>query len=150
MLDILDTALPVNDQFNNIDLENIEPFTLVLLDATRQLFQLRWDGSQKSCTRKNESENHIWSSSTLYQPEHIRQRASWFEEWQRQDTQVDTKRILDFHTKGGGGDRDIDINMYRSTTKMQTVSVSHIAIDEHKRELHYFDLIQGGETIASF
>ena len=60
-----------------INLENIEPFTLVLFQ-NQALFQLRWNGIKKETLELDIHKNHVWSSSTLY-PEVIRkQRADWF------------------------------------------------------------------------
>ena len=150
MLDLLNTSMPVTDQFERISLFNIEPFTLLLLDTDTKLYQLRWNGLQKSVVAKNEQDSHIWSSSTLYQPDHIQQRSAWFNERRKENKLSDTKHILDFHTNGGIGNPDIDLKMYRSQTKMQTVSISHIAINGRTRQLHYFDLVQNNKTVVPF
>lgn len=60
-----------------IELENIEPFTLVVFENL-ELYQLRWDGEEKSTLQLDETKNHIWSSSTLYPQEVRESRAKWF------------------------------------------------------------------------
>ncbi|MDD5151020.1 MAG: NRDE family protein, partial [Flavobacterium sp.] len=76
---VLDTisSLSPKDFWAAIDLENIEPFTLVLFQ-NKELFQLRWDGFEKETTQLDINKSHVWSSSTLY-PKSIREnRSDWF------------------------------------------------------------------------
>ena len=54
----------------NVDLEEIEPFTLVLFQEGN-LYQLRWNEIEKSTLNLDVNQKHIWSSSTLY-PKEIR------------------------------------------------------------------------------
>jgi uncharacterized protein with NRDE domain len=55
---------------NDFDFDNIEPFTLVLVDWNINLttYELIWDGSKKHFTKLAQKPK-IWSSSTLYTEE---------------------------------------------------------------------------------
>lgn len=48
-----------------IDLQNIEPFTLVIFQE-KQLAEFRWDGTEKHLKILDNSRSYIWSSATLY------------------------------------------------------------------------------------
>jgi uncharacterized protein with NRDE domain len=58
----------ITEDWNLIDLTDIEPFTLVAFQKG-DLIELIWDGIQKTTTQKNTEESHIWLSSTLYTQE---------------------------------------------------------------------------------
>lgn len=51
--------------FEHYNLENIEPFTMVIMDRDR-LYEYRWDGVIKHVSYLQRNEVHIWSSATLY------------------------------------------------------------------------------------
>jgi hypothetical protein len=56
------------DYWNTIDLDRIEPFTIVLFQD-QELFQLRWNGADKEAIKLDANEKHIWSSSTSQKSE---------------------------------------------------------------------------------
>ncbi len=64
VLDLIGASNPL-DAWQQLDLHNIEPFTLVYF-SLHELYQLRWDGLKKSTTKLDTALGHIWSSSTLY------------------------------------------------------------------------------------
>ena len=75
-LDVISKDAPIGF-WQEINLENIEPFTLIVYQNTA-LFQLRWNGISKETVLLDANKNHIWSSSTLY-PKVIREeRSQWF------------------------------------------------------------------------
>lgn len=51
-----------------IDLENIEPFTLVVFQKN-ELAEFRWDGTEKHFKKLDIHQPYIWSSATLYNDE---------------------------------------------------------------------------------
>ncbi len=63
---------PVN-LFDQIDLEQIEPFTLILLEKNN-LYECRWDGRSKHCKPLKKHRPYIWSSATLYDKSVIEKR----------------------------------------------------------------------------
>jgi hypothetical protein len=118
---------------SEINLENIEPFTLVIVDWNKdlQLIEFVWDGSKKHQTDLPQK-NHIWSSSTLYTEEMKQLRRDWFSE----NKDYNQKSILDFHYTAGIGNDEVDVLMKRE--KVGTVSITQvtkinrdIAIDYH-------------------
>ena len=58
-LDIIYSDSP-KDFWTQINLENIEPFTLVLYQEEK-LYELVLDGFSKKMTKLDETKNHIWS-----------------------------------------------------------------------------------------
>ncbi|WP_346236665.1 NRDE family protein [Niabella insulamsoli] len=149
LLDILNAGTLPTQQFEQIDLQEVEPFTLIILEKKSNLYQCRWDGRIKSRDIKNSDQNHIWSSSTLYKPEYRALRKNWFEQWLAANHAPDTAEILHFHTEGGKGDPEIDLRMHRPQHQMQTVSISHISLHGPGDVFHYFDLIHQTKTSLS-
>ena len=64
LLDILAREKP-SAAFSKIDPDEIEPFTIVLLE-NKSLFEFRWDGNEKYGKKLAKQQSHIWSSATLY------------------------------------------------------------------------------------
>ncbi len=135
-----------------IDLENVEPFTLVIVewDLHLFLFEFVWDGKQKHL-KILPKEPIIWSSSTLYTSEMKELRLQWFSEWiskfkvQSQKSKVKSSKfkvvkdlILEFHHKAGVGDPKIDIMMKRS--KVGTVSITQVSKKEDDLQWSYEEI----------
>lgn len=82
-----------------VDLDNIEPFTLISIESKTELkvTELVWDGEKKWVTNKNPSEGHIWSSSTLYSAEIKAKREVFF----NQIKPANAAAGLDFHQNAG-------------------------------------------------
>jgi uncharacterized protein with NRDE domain len=78
-----------------IDLENIEPFTLVIFQE-KQLAEFRWDGTEKHFKRLDAHLPYIWSSATLYDAKAQEKRREIFKEF-LQTKPISEKDILDFH-----------------------------------------------------
>jgi len=116
----------------DIDLKNVEPFTLVIVewDFHLFLFEFVWDGDQKYL-RILPNEPRIWSSSTLYSDHMKEMRSNWFEDWiskfkvQSSKFKVVKDLILEFHHKAGVGDPKIDVIMKRP--KVGTVSITQVS-----------------------
>ena len=77
VLDLI-SSKSVIDQWKYIDLEDIEPFTLISFEKG-QLAQLQWNGKIKSAQKLDVNRPYIWSSATLYSKEIREQRAKWFQ-----------------------------------------------------------------------
>ena len=135
-----------------IDLENVEPFTLVIVewDLHLFLFEFVWDGEQKHL-KILPKEPIIWSSSTLYTSEMKELRLQWFSEWisklkvQSQKSKVKSSKfkvvkdlILEFHHKAGVGDPKIDIMMKRP--KVGTVSITQVSKKEDDLQWSYEEI----------
>jgi len=140
VLDLLKVT-DINSALSKIDLSNIEPFTLVIVDWNTttnsvdnlQLIELVWDGVQKHITALPQK-HHIWSSSTLYDTTMKKMRKDWFVELQNSfcpkhisKTELNNlykSRILNFHRKAGIGDCNVDVLMKRE--KVGTVSITQV------------------------
>jgi hypothetical protein len=121
----------------NIDLDNIEPFTIIIVtwhNTELELIELVWTGDTRFITVLDSTKNHIWSSATLYTQAMKTQRKYWFKTWQ----EVKNTPILDFHHKAGGGNPEIDVMMDR--TIVGTVSISQIRKEKDKLRFYYEDV----------
>ncbi len=108
-----------------IDLHNIEPFTLVVViwEEKLRLFEFIWDGEQKYFKELTPNP-FIWSSSTLYDDPMKRMRIEWFDKW-LSSNDISPKGILDFHKNAGIGNPETDVFMKRE--KVGTVSITQVS-----------------------
>lgn len=134
--DLIDHPEPVN-HFLTLDLQNIEPFTAVIWDD-QNLFECRWDGADKHNFQLDETSPYIWSSVTLYDPEVIRKRNSWFKEWLKEQANPTQSDILHFHQFTGDGDCHNDLKMNRG--QVFTVSVTSMSVFKDHATMFYLDL----------
>ena len=127
------------EQFDSIDLNKIEPFTIILF-SKGILHELRWDAFHKYQKILAIDRAYIWSSSTLYDSATVRKREHWFSVWLSQNSEPSLDQILSFHKFGGEGDRHIDIRMNRNNV-LYTVSITSIELKGEVGIMHYQDLI---------
>lgn len=137
LLDLIDHTTPYNC-FLAINLNNIEPFTAIILD-NGNLFECRWDGEKKHSKDLDGTVPHIWSSVTLYNEEIIAKRTNWFNNWLEENTSPTQEDILHFHQFTGDGDSHNDLKMNRDG-KVFTVSVTSIDINDAALGMKYLDL----------
>lgn len=136
----------------NIDLDHVEPFTLVIVewDFELYLFEFVWDGFNKHL-KILPQEPQIWSSSTLYTDEMKLMRKGWFAEWlfnfeqeNISESNSDTHRaltqekILNFHHTAGVGNPKIDVLMKRP--KVGTVSITQVSKFEAQIKMAYEEI----------
>jgi hypothetical protein len=140
LLDIIDQPSPLSF-FIGMDLNNIEPFTAIILDNNK-LFECRWDGSKKHHCEADAHVPHIWSSVTLYDDETIQKRRKWFDDWIAVNKNPSQDDILHFHQFTGDGDTHNDLKMNRNG-KVYTVSITSIEIDSSGMKMNYLDLKNG-------
>ncbi len=121
-----------------IDLEDIEPFTLLLWETQKglQLHEFRWDGLEKYFSEIDLSRPKLWSSATLYDSESRQQRQQWFEQWLGHH---EPSKIAEFHQAKHGQDDQQDIVMRRENG-LQTVSISQIRFENGAFSMQYSDL----------
>src|SRR5450432_2570031 len=146
LLELISNASPV-DAFEETDFNGIEPFTVILFE-NKNIYFGKWDGRMKWQESLNSNKPHIWSSITLYDPEAIRKRESWFNEWLGQNVYPGTLDIIHFHQKGGDGDPFNDILMNRDH-RLFTNSISSIRLSPEIADFRYLDL-RSGETTETF
>jgi len=124
---------------NHLDLTNIEPFTMIIIDWNNDelnLFELIWDEYKKQFS-KLENNPKIWSSSTLYKNDMREVRKTWFKNWVSAND-FNSTTILDFH-HSEIGDKEQSILMKRPN--VETVSITSIKKENKKIEMFYEDVI---------
>ncbi|MDN3676423.1 NRDE family protein [Flavobacterium paronense] len=126
-------------EWNNIDLENIEPFTLVLFENQR-LYQLQWNEIQKCAIELDVNQSHIWSSSTLYSKEIREKRANWFYTFLDAKPEVNEEELFNFHRYTEEENTEHGLVINRNDT-LKTVSITQAVIEKNKASIHYNDLI---------
>jgi uncharacterized protein with NRDE domain len=141
LLDIMRADWPV-DKFIGMQLDNIEPFTLVMMEE-RNLYKCHWDGKMKYCMELKKDQAYIWSSVTLYDPETAAQRKKWLNDFLTENSQPTQEQILGFHQFGGIGDPNNDLQIARDGL-YSTVSVTGISLTSRYSNMKYIDL-QNGE-----
>ncbi|WP_437398873.1 NRDE family protein [Flagellimonas lutimaris] len=95
LLDVIASENPF-DLLQEMELYQIEPFTLVLFKTT--LLEFRWDGNQKYFRPLDKTKNHIWSSATLYKDKVIEHRRRLFEQFIGGDSDILASEVVDFHS----------------------------------------------------
>ena len=123
-----------------MDLEAIEPFTIVLFE-NNELHQLQWNEVAKSKIKFPVNLPHIWSSSTLYTKEIRTIRAKWFADFMAKNESPDAKAILDFHQFAESQNSAYGLQINRNN-ELKTVSISQCIITSEKITLSYLDLIE--------
>lgn len=134
--------------WNVIDLDNIEPFTLVLFQD-KQLFQLRWNGIKKEIKILDIQKEYIWSSSTLYSKEIREQRSSWFYTFLDDNPEISEDIILQFHrhTQEKNAEHGLVINR---NNELKTLSITQSVIEKNKVIIRHLDLIADKEYSKTF
>ena len=122
-----------------IDLNNIEPFTLVLFENQR-LYQLRWNELEKTTLELDTNQSNIWSSSTLYPKEIREKRANWFCTFLDTKPEVNAEEMFNFHRYTEEGNTENGLVINRNDT-LKTLSITQTIIEKNKVEIHYNDLI---------
>ena len=149
VLDLLKKT-KINFALNEIDLAQIEPFTLIIVDWNNnlQLIEFVWDGITKHI-KNLPQEMYIWSSATLYDTSMKQMREKWFSKWQNvfcpteisdEDLNiVQANRVLNFHHQAGLGNCNVAVIMKRE--KVGTVSITQVTKLEDKITMDYEEII---------
>lgn len=131
--------------FEKIDLENIEPFTIIFFDQTN-LFQIQWDGLQKTKNFLDTTSSYIWSSVTLYSEDVIQKRSTLFNRFISSNTEITSEEIIRFH-QNSHGDYENGFIIHRENGII-TQSVSQAIIENNSLQFIHYDLLndQRSET----
>lgn len=130
---VMKDLLIANDIISAIklyDLNEIEPFTMVIVDWSTSLrfIELIWDGEKKHLNEMPLSPK-IWSSSTLYSNEMKKERKEWFNDF-KQDQELDADSIIRFHKTAGCENLEYGVIMDRFFVK--TTSITQIKKKENE------------------
>jgi uncharacterized protein with NRDE domain len=140
---------PSHSEFiSEINLDNVEPFTLLLMDygLNHEFNQIVWDGEKKHIDKINLHLPGIWSSATLYSDTDRDLRTSWFKEWLVKNREFEDSNILDFHSANHTDIDRINILMKREN-ELQTLSISQFRIMGEIETFNYHDL--GDKSLTS-
>ncbi|WNH09350.1 NRDE family protein [Thalassobellus suaedae] len=129
---VAETILATIDTY---DLQDVEPFTMVIADWNDALkfYELVWDGKEKHFTVLP-LEPKIWSSSTLYNSAMRNERLKWFENFKTENT-LTASSLLTFHKTAGQGNDDYGVIMNRGFVK--TTSITQVEKQCDALEMRY-------------
>ena len=147
VLDMISQESP-KDFWKDLDLDNIEPFTLVLYQK-KMLYELIWDGTAKRDRVLDAAKNHIWSSVTLY-PEAIRkERIYWFDYFLTKKKKPAPIDMMKFHryTEVENDENGLIINR---NNELKTLSITQAVIEKNKGVIEYHDLQTQKDFQTSF
>ncbi len=144
-LEIFDADNPVR-KFNETDLNDIEPFTLIVwLKQNGTLWEMRWDEYEKFVTSLPADLPHMWSSASLFDEHMMQRRRKWFDDWRLSQDVITGEGIRWFHEHGGEGFERLNLNVNQGAT--HTLSITGIEISEDRSVMYYHDLKTGEQTI---
>lgn len=146
-LDVICSDSP-KDFWGTINLEDIEPFTLVLYQD-KKLYELIWDGLIKRKTQLDETQNHIWSSVTLYSDQIRERRTKWFNDFGKKFDNISGSDMLDFHRNTQGNDSENGLVINRENT-LKTLSITQVILKQNKSVIAYHDLVNTKEFSTAF
>ena len=141
-------ANSILDYVEGLDLEGVEPFTMIIIDWNDKnlcLYELIWDEKSKRFNKlKNEAK--IWSSSTLYEEPVKELRRQWFRNWVAEN-KFNSESILAFH-HSEIGDKEQSVLMKRSN--VETVSITLVKKQEDSIEMLYEDVVHSNKKMVNF
>ena len=138
LLEIIEAGKPLSF-FNAVELENIEPFTIVLYQPGI-LHELRWDGTGKHEKQLDISGKYIWASSTLYTDEIIKHRENLFKQFIDAPAGTGADGIFSFHASNHD-DTENGFIINRQTG-MRTFSITQAVVNENAVNFLHTDLLQ--------
>lgn len=147
VLELIGETSPL-EMWQTIDLENVEPFTLVLFED-QKLYQLRWNEIEKTTLALDVTKNHIWSSSTLYSAAIREKRANWFNTFLDTKPEVNEAELFNFHryTEEENTEHGLVINR---NDALKTLSITQAVVEKNKVQMAHFDLIKNDSFNHSF
>ena len=148
VLDIISSDNCINT-WEELDLADIQPFTLVVFNRGK-LYELIWDGLQKSTNKLNALGNYIWSSVTLY-PEIIRQyKKEAFHKFIDKYKKPGAADVIDFHASHKIDDLDVAyIEEYQRD--IITQSISQLSVNPSgKAAVIHLDLVENKKYSCEF
>ncbi len=135
VLDLISRDILIDWQL--INLENIEPFTLIVYQNDK-LFQFRWNGNVKKNIELDPNKAYIWSSSTLYSKEIKTKREEWFTAFLNKNPQPTPNQLIDFHSFTESSNIENGLQINRNNI-YKTVSITQIE-KNNCTTMNYIDL----------
>lgn len=143
LLEVIEAENPI-DYFNETNLLDIEPFTLIIVQ-NNQLTEAKWDECNKHIIEHSTLETHIWSSATLYNQEQRSLRQLWFEEFIRKNNTLNEEKIHNFHAHTQPENNEFGLVINRDDM-LKTVSISQLIFRNNKIKMTYIDTINNVAT----
>ncbi|SHG85956.1 NRDE family protein [Flagellimonas flava] len=137
LLEVISSRQP-GKMLQEMNLEQIEPFTLVLFEDEK-LLEFRWDGEVKHVKPLNSEQDYIWSSVTLYDADAIHQRNTLFNRFIEGTREISAQKIVDFHSNNHS-DYENGFIIDR-TTGLKTFSVTQVVLNSDNNKMRHFDLL---------
>ncbi len=147
VLDLISSDI-VLETWDKIDLENIEPFTMVFFE-NNCLTQFRWNGEQKEKINLSHLKTHIWSSSTLYPKEVREKRANWFQEFLKNKHKISGKELYQFHKDTESKNTQNGLVINRNNI-LKTLSITQTLIENNKVTVLHYDLLENKKFSTKF
>ena len=141
LLDVISSKSPYV-HLEAMDLNEIEPFTLILFDG-KALVESRWDGIQRHRKELEVNEHHIWSSATLYTKEAISNRKRLFDLFVSSHNVFNQDNIIKFHSNNHN-DFDNGFIINREET-LKTFSITQLVFSNQNVTLNHHDLLKKEE-----
>jgi len=147
VLELIGETSPL-EMWQTIDLENVEPFTLVLFED-QKLYQLRWNEIEKTTVALDVTKNHIWSSSTLYSAAIREKRANWFNTFLDTKPEVNEAELFNFHryTEEENAEHGLVINR---NDVLKTLSITQAVVEKNKVQMTHYDLMKNDSFNHAF
>jgi hypothetical protein len=131
-----------------IDLNNIEPFTIIAV-WNEQLIKVLWDGQTKHLQNLSSDKPHIWSSVTLYDAETRMLREKWYTDFLSElEMTPSSSDLLTFHRTAGKGDLHNGLRISREDL-MLTKNITQIEMTNAHTTMHHSDLMIEKTSIVS-
>lgn len=128
-----------------IDLDNIEPFTLIIYNSVSdKLNLLVWDGNQRHISDLNVNEPHFWASATLYSSDVKTARKEQFFNFMSSSSEHSAKSIYHLHSSP----KESNGYILNDRGGIETVSVTQLILSNLKGMMIYNDLIAETQTIV--
>lgn len=142
------SANSIDEVVLDYDFQDIEPFTMVIIDWNNKLrfLELVWDG-KKIHINELPLEPKIWSSSTLYSQAMKETREQWFEDF-KNNNELQANSMMRFHKNTGKGNDDYGVIMDRGFVK--TTSITQVEKNKETLQMHYVNLNTKEKTVKSF
>jgi len=125
--------------YKQLNLQNIEPFTLVLYQ-NGLLHELRWDGKDKHELLLDNSGNYIWSSATLYSDEAIQHRKDLFDRFIDTTKPITAELVHQFHSNNHQDEENGFI--INRQTGLKTFSITQAILQPGAIHFLHTDLLQ--------
>ncbi|OXA89538.1 NRDE family protein [Flavobacterium hercynium] len=147
VLDLISKSSP-KDSWNEINLSDIEPFTLILYQA-QKLYKLIWDGVGKRKIMLDETKNHIWSSATLQNEDIIEKKINYFFDFLEENPIYSASEIMHLHNQYKDFYcQDNLILSEEDTVKM--VSITQVIVDKNRGVIRYYDVLNEKKALCTF